>query len=83
MNATAHTHNTLARTNTILRSPISNFGGIPKSPIHGFGGQGTQYGFGEVAMNVNEDNLRALSGTDSDPITLFLSTINKLHFLTN
>ena len=93
MNAT---YNNLSRTNnnfaggnnSILKSPISNFGaGFPKSPITGFGAQLTQYDFGhnstvQAAVNINEDNLRPLAGTDSDPIALFLSTVNKLHFLT-
>lgn len=34
-------------------------------------------------MNVNEENLRPLSGTDNDPIALFMSTINKLYYLCN
>ena len=68
-----------------MKSPISNFGGFPKQNPHTniIGAQGTQFDFNNNApVNVFEDNLRPLSGTDNDPIALFLSTVNKLHFLT-
>ena len=76
-----------------IKSPYSQYNGIPKQSPAAFGQQ-TQLDFlnntstpiyhnSQTPVNVAEDNLRPLSGTDSDPIALFLATINKLHFLTN
>jgi len=41
----------------------------------------TQADFNNVPVNVNEDNLKPLSGTESDPIANYLNTMNKLNFL--
>lgn len=86
MMLTQNTNNAFSGGNnsSLQRSPYSQYNGIPKASPGGFGGgRITQ---GETFMQtqaVNEDNLRCLSGTDSDPIALFLGTINKLHFLSN
>lgn len=81
-----HTNNNFGGGQSVLKSPYSQYNGIPKASPGGFG-QGTQLDFlqnnTQNPINVNEDNLRPLSGTDSDPIVMFLGTINKLHFLTN
>jgi hypothetical protein len=80
------TNNNFGGNNTVLKSPLSNFGGpFPKaSPHTGFGVHitGTQFDFNPAPVNVNEDHLRPLSGTESDPIALFMATMNKLNFLT-
>jgi len=61
----------------MIKSPISNFGGFPKPNPH-LPMATTEY---QAPVNVASDNLRSLTGTDSDPVAMFLGSVSKLLFL--